>query len=163
MSDTKLPEDRRYTKSHEWVKIEGTEVTVGITDHAQSELTDIVFVDLPAAGKAVTAGSSALVLESVKTVADVYGRQLRAQDPPGADQPGPVREGLDLQDARDRSRGSHPLPRCGRLPRHVGVGRTLASRAGAGAALAPLELRRATFEERAHPFRLVLGPEQVGR
>jgi glycine cleavage system H protein len=72
MSDTKLPEDRRYTKSHEWVKIEGTEVTVGITDHAQSELTDIVFVDLPAAGKAVTAGSSALVLESVKTVADVY-------------------------------------------------------------------------------------------
>ncbi|MCI4340674.1 MAG: glycine cleavage system protein GcvH [Thermoplasmata archaeon] len=67
-----LPGDRRYTKSHEWVKIEGAEATVGITDHAQSELTDIVFVDLPAVGKAVTAGASALVLESVKTVADVY-------------------------------------------------------------------------------------------
>jgi glycine cleavage system H protein len=72
MSDTKLPEDRHYTKSHEWVTIEGNEVTVGITDHAQSELTDIVFVDLPAVGKAVTGGASALVLESVKTVADVY-------------------------------------------------------------------------------------------
>ena len=72
MSDPKLPEDRRYTKSHEWVRIEGSDVTVGITDHAQSELTDIVFVDLPAVGKAVTAGQSALVLESVKTVADVY-------------------------------------------------------------------------------------------
>jgi glycine cleavage system H protein len=72
MSDTKEPEDRRYTKSHEWVRIEGNVVTVGITDHAQSELTDIVFVDLPAVGKAVTGGSSALVLESVKTVADVY-------------------------------------------------------------------------------------------
>ncbi len=72
MSDTKLPEDRRYTKSHEWVRIEGSEVTVGITDHAQSELTDIVFVDLPTVGKAVSAGTSALVLESVKTVADVY-------------------------------------------------------------------------------------------
>lgn len=72
MSDTKVPEDRQYTKSHEWVKIEGDEVTVGITDHAQSELTDIVFVDLPAVGKAVTAATSALVLESVKTVADVY-------------------------------------------------------------------------------------------
>lgn len=72
MSDTKLPEDRRYTKSHEWIKIEGNEVTVGISDHAQSELTDIVFVDLPAVGKAVTGGTSALVLESVKTVADVY-------------------------------------------------------------------------------------------
>jgi glycine cleavage system H protein len=72
MTEVKLPDDRRYTKSHEWVRIEGNEVTVGITDHAQSELTDIVFVDLPAVGKAVTAASSALVLESVKTVADVY-------------------------------------------------------------------------------------------
>ncbi|MCI4360526.1 MAG: glycine cleavage system protein GcvH [Thermoplasmata archaeon] len=72
MTDTELPADRRYTKSHEWVKVEGNEVTVGITDHAQSELTDIVFVDLPTVGKAVGAGASALVLESVKTVADVY-------------------------------------------------------------------------------------------
>ena len=72
MTEEKVPNELRYTKSHEWVQIEGSEVTVGITDHAQSELTDIVFVDLPAVGKAVTGGTSALVLESVKTVADVY-------------------------------------------------------------------------------------------
>ena len=73
MTDTsKIPEELKYTKSHEWVRIEGDRVTVGITDHAQSELTDIVFVDLPAAGKPFAAGASVLVLESVKTVADVY-------------------------------------------------------------------------------------------
>jgi glycine cleavage system H protein len=72
MDASKLPEELRYTKSHEWVRIEGETATVGITDHAQSQLTDIVFVDLPAAGKSVHAGTPALVLESVKTVADVY-------------------------------------------------------------------------------------------
>ncbi|MGI0133318.1 MAG: glycine cleavage system protein GcvH, partial [Thermoplasmata archaeon] len=56
----------------EWVKAEGDLLVLGITDHAQSELTDIVFVDLPAVGKAVGAKASVLVLESVKTVADVY-------------------------------------------------------------------------------------------
>lgn len=68
----KTPDDRKYTASHEWVKAEGSELVIGITDHAQSELTDIVFVDLPAVGKAVDAGQSVLVLESVKTVSDVY-------------------------------------------------------------------------------------------
>lgn len=72
MSETKVPSDLKYTKTHEWVRVEGDSVTVGITDHAQSQLTDIVFVDLPAPGKAVTKGGSALVLESVKTVSDVY-------------------------------------------------------------------------------------------
>ena len=72
MTDEKVPDDLRYTKSHEWVKVEGNRATVGITDHAQAQLTDIVFVDLPAAGKAVQKGTSVLVLESVKTVADVY-------------------------------------------------------------------------------------------
>src|SRR5262245_50045620 len=72
MSGDSTPEDRRYTKTHEWVRAEGEEMVVGITDHAQAELTDIVFVDLPAVGKAVGAGESVLVLESVKTVADVY-------------------------------------------------------------------------------------------
>ncbi|MCI4330652.1 MAG: glycine cleavage system protein GcvH [Thermoplasmata archaeon] len=66
------PTDRRYTKSHEWVKVDGNEATIGITDHAQSELTDIVFVDLPKVGRVVAGGESVLVLESVKTVADVY-------------------------------------------------------------------------------------------
>jgi len=72
MSEEKVPSELRYTKSHEWLKVEGDKVTVGITDHAQAQLTDIVFVDLPAAGKTVTKGGSVLVLESVKTVADVY-------------------------------------------------------------------------------------------
>jgi len=72
MDASKLPAELRYTKSHEWVRIEGETATVGITDHAQSQLTDIVFVDLPAVGKAVRGGAPALVLESVKTVADVY-------------------------------------------------------------------------------------------
>jgi glycine cleavage system H protein len=72
MTDSKIPEDRRYTSQHEWVREDAGELVVGITDHAQSELTDIVFVDLPAAGKEAVAGQSVLVLESVKTVADVY-------------------------------------------------------------------------------------------
>ncbi len=66
------PSDLRYTKTHEWVRLEGNVATVGITDHAQSELTDIVFVNLPAEGQAAKAGASVLVLESVKTVSDVY-------------------------------------------------------------------------------------------
>lgn len=72
MKESKVPEGLRYAKSHEWVRIEGDSATVGITDHAQSELTDIVFVDLPAAGKTVAAGGVVLALESVKTVSDVY-------------------------------------------------------------------------------------------
>ncbi|MFZ0699588.1 MAG: glycine cleavage system protein GcvH [Thermoplasmata archaeon] len=70
--EAKTPEELRYTKTHEWVRIEGDQATIGITDHAQGELTDIVYVDLPAVGKPVKAGASALVLESVKTVADIY-------------------------------------------------------------------------------------------
>lgn len=72
MTGESTPDDRRYTKSHEWVRVEGGDVVMGITDHAQAELTDIVFVDLPAVGKTVAAGAPVLVLESVKTVADVY-------------------------------------------------------------------------------------------
>ena len=72
MTEEKVPSELRYTKSHEWVKVEGETATVGITDHAQAQLTDIVFVDLPSPGKSVAAGASVLVLESVKTVADVY-------------------------------------------------------------------------------------------
>lgn len=72
MTEEKLPKELRYTKTHEWVRVEGPRATVGITDHAQSQLTDIVFVDLPSTGKVVAKGASVLVLESVKTVADVY-------------------------------------------------------------------------------------------
>lgn len=66
------PEDRKYTKTHEWVKLEGNIITLGITDFAQEQLTDIVFVELPPHGKALQAGDAAVVLESVKSVADVY-------------------------------------------------------------------------------------------
>ena len=72
MTAGKIPTELKYAKTHEWVKVEGNRATVGITDHAQSELTDIVFVDLPAVGKTVESGKVVLSLESVKTVSDVY-------------------------------------------------------------------------------------------
>ena len=72
MTEGVIPAELKYTKSHEWVRTEGDVWTVGITDHAQSELTDIVFVDLNLKSKSVTAGAVVLVLESVKTVADVF-------------------------------------------------------------------------------------------
>lgn len=73
MSDAgQVPEDRRYTRTHEWFRRDGASLVVGITDHAQGELTDVVFVDLPPVGKEGKAGAALMVLESVKTVADVY-------------------------------------------------------------------------------------------
>lgn len=66
------PTDRKYSKEHEWIKTEGNLATVGITDYAQEQLTDIVFVELPEVGKEVKAGDSVAVLESVKSVADIY-------------------------------------------------------------------------------------------
>ncbi|HTT15168.1 MAG TPA: glycine cleavage system protein GcvH [Thermoplasmata archaeon] len=72
MDESKVPDGIQYTKTHEWVRIDGDRATVGITDHAQAQLTDIVFVDLPSPGKSFAANASVLVLESVKTVADVY-------------------------------------------------------------------------------------------
>jgi glycine cleavage system H protein len=67
-----VPADLRYTKSHEWVRAEGAIATVGITDHAQHELTDVVFVELPAVGRQVKAGEPCAVVESVKTASDIY-------------------------------------------------------------------------------------------
>jgi glycine cleavage system H protein len=64
--------DRRYTKSHEWLTVDGKTVTVGITDHAQSQLGDIVFLELPAAGRKLAAGESFGVVESVKAASDLY-------------------------------------------------------------------------------------------
>lgn len=66
------PADLKYTKSHEWVRIEGDLATIGITDHAQSELGDIVFVELPEPGRVLQQGDSFGTIESVKTVSDVY-------------------------------------------------------------------------------------------
>lgn len=67
-----VPSDLKYTKSHEWVRVEGDVATIGITDHAQSELGDVVFVDLPEAGRMLGAEESFGTVESVKTVSDVY-------------------------------------------------------------------------------------------
>ena len=67
-----LPNDLKYTKEHEWLKIKGDVATVGITDHAQSELTDIVFVEFPEIGKEVKKGEELCVVESVKSVSEIY-------------------------------------------------------------------------------------------
>ncbi|MEX2260965.1 MAG: glycine cleavage system protein GcvH [Bryobacteraceae bacterium] len=66
------PEDLRYTKEHEWVRMEGDVGTVGITDHAQKELGDIVYVELPKAGARVDQGKPLGSVESVKAVSDIY-------------------------------------------------------------------------------------------
>jgi glycine cleavage system H protein len=67
-----VPSDLKYTKSHEWVRVNGDIATVGITDHAQHELTDIVFVELPEIGKKFKSGDGCAVVESVKTARDIY-------------------------------------------------------------------------------------------
>jgi glycine cleavage system H protein len=67
-----VPSDLKYAKSHEWVRVAGDTATIGITDHAQHELTDIVFVELPAVGRKVKAGEACAVVESVKTASDIY-------------------------------------------------------------------------------------------
>ncbi len=67
-----VPADLKYAKSHEWVRVDGGMATVGITDHAQHELTDVVFVELPEVGRKVKAGESCAVVESVKTASDIY-------------------------------------------------------------------------------------------
>ncbi|MGO8988656.1 MAG: glycine cleavage system protein GcvH [bacterium] len=67
-----FPEDLLYADTHEWVRDEGGKVTIGITDYAQSQLKDIVYVDLPEVGSEFKRGDSIGVVESVKTVADVY-------------------------------------------------------------------------------------------
>ena len=69
---SEVPGDLKYAKSHEWVRIQGETAVIGITDHAQHELTDVVFVELPAAGRTVKAGEPCAVVESVKTASDIY-------------------------------------------------------------------------------------------
>ena len=69
---SQVPEDLKYARSHEWVRQTGEIATVGITDHAQAELTDIVFVELPAVGRKLKAAEACAVVESVKTASDIY-------------------------------------------------------------------------------------------
>lgn len=67
-----IPNDRKYTKEHEWLLIEGNVAKIGITDHAQDALGDIVFVELPAVGDEFAVGDSFAVVESVKAVSQIY-------------------------------------------------------------------------------------------
>ncbi|HWL54731.1 MAG TPA: glycine cleavage system protein GcvH [Chthoniobacteraceae bacterium] len=67
-----VPENLKYAESHEWVQLEGDQARVGITDHAQSELTDVVYVELPTVGDKVDAGNPVAVVESVKAASDIY-------------------------------------------------------------------------------------------
>ena len=67
-----LPKTLKYSPSHEWSRLDGDTLTVGITDFAQDQLGDVVFVELPSVGQAVTAGSAVAVVESVKTASDIY-------------------------------------------------------------------------------------------
>ena len=79
-----FPEDLKYSKEHEWVLVEGTTATIGITDYAQDQLGDIVFVELPAVGDKVSKDEAFAVVESVKAVSDVYapvsGKVLEIND-----------------------------------------------------------------------------------
>ena len=88
-----VPENLKYTKSHEWVRVTEGTATVGITDHAQAELTDVVFVELPSTGKQVKAGDSVAVVESVKTASDIYSPlsgEIVATNPNVVETPGLV-------------------------------------------------------------------------
>lgn len=67
-----IPSDLKYAKSHEWVRVNGDTATVGITDHAQHELTDVVFVELPEVNRQIKSGEACAVVESVKTAGDIY-------------------------------------------------------------------------------------------
>ncbi len=67
-----VPEDLLYTESHEWIKREGESIRVGITDHAQAELTDVVFVEVPKVGRDANAKEAIAVVESVKAASDIY-------------------------------------------------------------------------------------------
>jgi glycine cleavage system H protein len=69
---SQIPDELRYAASHEWLRVEGAVGTVGVTDHAQQELSDVVYVDLPKVGAQVSAGAVAAVIESVKAASDIY-------------------------------------------------------------------------------------------
>jgi len=72
MSESHVPEDLRYTGQHEWVRLEGTEATVGITDFAQHALGEVTYVELPEVGTEVAHGGELAVVESLKAASDVY-------------------------------------------------------------------------------------------
>jgi glycine cleavage system H protein len=110
-----VPEELKYAETHEWVRIDKTIGTVGITDHAQAELTDIVYVELPQVGAKVTAKQPAAVVESVKAASDIYSPvsgevteiNSELESTPGLVNTGPYTEGwlfkVRLEEAVDLS------------------------------------------------------------
>jgi glycine cleavage system H protein len=72
VADYDVPQNLRYSKEDEWARVEGLRVTIGVTDYAQQQLGDVVFVELPAVGRTVERGEPFGVIESVKAVADLY-------------------------------------------------------------------------------------------
>lgn len=72
MTTTLGPQQCRFAKSHEWLHADGSSATVGISDHAQREITDVVFVELPKVGRRVAAGEACAIVESVKAAFDIY-------------------------------------------------------------------------------------------
>lgn len=96
-----VPEDVKYTKDHEWIRIEGDEAVIGITDHAQSELGDITYVEMPVVGSEIKRSDSCATVESVKAASDIYtpvSGQVSAvnetlNDNPGAINQSPYGEG----------------------------------------------------------------------
>ena len=90
MADYDIPADLRYTREDEWIRIEGERVVIGVTDYAQQQLGDVVFVELPAAGATIERGEPFGVVESVKAVADLYAPvsgRVAEVNPALADQP----------------------------------------------------------------------------
>jgi glycine cleavage system H protein len=69
---SEVPENLRYTKDHEWVRVDGDRAIIGITDHAQNELTDVVYIELPSVGDEFAAGQEFAVVESVKAASEIY-------------------------------------------------------------------------------------------
>lgn len=92
---TQYPDDRRYTKSHEWIRIDGDVATVGISDHAQKELGEVVFVDLPEPGEIFDAKEEFGTIESVKAVSELFlpvAGEIVEVNKVLADEPGAVNE-----------------------------------------------------------------------
>jgi glycine cleavage system H protein len=87
------PNDLLYAKSHEWLRLDKDTATVGVTDHAQSELSDVVYVELPKPGRKVTAGEVVATVESVKAASDIYapvGGEVTQANPALSSDPGLV-------------------------------------------------------------------------
>jgi glycine cleavage system H protein len=106
-----VPSDLKYTKSHEWLRVNGDTGVVGITDHAQHELTDIVFVELPAVGRQLKAGETCAVVESVKTASDIYAPvsgQILEINPAVVDNPALVNTAPDSDGWFYKIKLSHP-------------------------------------------------------